>query len=198
MAAHADACAEVAANGINYFLTEQVALLDKAIGAGGGQIQLAPESLKTMSGLIKSVGPVIQKCGIFLQVGLLGYMFSKNIKSYYRGDIDGAQCARECSAFLVSAGAGAGGVGLGVTLCAGAGPIGLLLGGLAMGCMASSAAEFFTRRAFDGLLGDDRARTQSTRHTASWNSPKAHQTRKSRKVTTGWRWSTTRTRVATG
>ena len=52
MAAHADACAEVAANGINYFLTEQVALLDKAIGAGGGQIQLAPESLKTMSGLI--------------------------------------------------------------------------------------------------------------------------------------------------
>ena len=85
-------------------------------------------------------------------------MFSKNIKSYYRGDIDGAQCARECSAFLVSAGAGAGGVGLGVTLCAGAGPIGLLLGGLAMGCMASSAAEFFTRRAFDGLLGDDRAR----------------------------------------
>ncbi|CAE7752371.1 dnaJ [Symbiodinium sp. CCMP2592] len=96
--------------------------------------------------------------GAILQVGLLGYELYADIRKYWKGEIDGYQCAENLSSSFASAAAAAGGGLAAVTLCAGAAPCGLIFASLAAACVASGLTSFAVRACFQRCFDNDRDR----------------------------------------
>eukprot|EP00439_Symbiodinium_sp_Y106_P054018 s7170_g7.t1 len=96
--------------------------------------------------------------GAILQVGLLGYELYADIRKYWKGEIDGYQCAENLTSSFASAAAGAGGGLAAVTLCAGATPWGLIFASLAAACVASGLTSLAVRECFQRCFDNDRDR----------------------------------------
>ena len=104
----------------------------------------------------------VAKCAspacVVLTVGMMGYELYSDIRSYWKGEIDGYKCAENLTSSFASVGAGfAGGAGA-VALCAGAGPCGLIFAGVAGGVLATGLTALGVRAIFQGMFGTDRDR----------------------------------------
>merc|ERR1719408_549012 len=116
----------------------------------------------------RNAGMVLARTGgassatVILPIGLLGYQFACDMKSYWKGDIDGAQLAESTTKNLAAMGVGClggyGGAVVGAEVGLIAGPVGAVVGGVAGAIVGDNVAS----GALNSLLGGGTCEQRAT------------------------------------
>jgi hypothetical protein len=114
------------------------------------QSTTTPTSLKAIKEASIRGSSMVKWTSGVLTVGLIGYEFSRNIRAYWKGDIDAIKCTANCT----SAVTGAAGATAGAVYGSVFGPVGSVIGGVLGGISASAA----TDQCFILAFGNDRER----------------------------------------
>mmetsp|Transcript_51684 Transcript_51684/g.116477 ORF Transcript_51684/g.116477 Transcript_51684/m.116477 type:complete len:380 (-) Transcript_51684:80-1219(-) len=132
---------------------EDKGIVPKGVIAGGKGAALATTGPRTAT-IIKRAG----NAGNVLTLGMLGYEFSSNICSFWKGEIDRCKCAENLTGACATVGAGYGGYSVGAALVAGAAPAGIVFGAASGAWITSGLTQVAVSKLFHRCFGTDRDR----------------------------------------